>query len=293
MENHPLRKQLIDKPPTLEQAAAEALVLINQTLAFRGRPEHLETLRSACTKLAVALYLHVGGDVAVGNGPDQILAQEVLDANPEIKAKTMKLWGGQPGMLIIFDKDGTLVQDYGNRPANSVAEQVFYPGVVTYLSRLSYYYGYRFGLASNQGGVAYGFITENEAIAMVEHVASEISGVSFWEYCPHHPKGTVAEYAIDCECRKPKAGMINRIIEDASDMYQIDYRKEQRHKVLFVGDQPTDKAAAEAAGVEFMWAHEFFPGLVPPRPDFSQKPKPAANFDADWMPGHPDQKGDS
>lgn len=28
--------------------------------------------------------------------------------------------------------------------------------------------------------------------------------------------------------------------------------------MLFVGDQPTDKQAAEAAGVEFIWAHSFF-----------------------------------
>lgn len=172
----------------------------------------------------------------------------------------------EPGWLIIFDKDGTLVQDFGNRPANSRAEQVIYPGVKEYLDDLNYFYGCIFAVCSNQGGVAYGLISEKEAQGMMWDIADQLRGVYMWQYCPHHPGGTVAAYAIDCDCRKPKAGMIRRIIKNAIAVFNQD-----PEKIMFVGDQPTDKAAAEAAGIKFMWAHEFFQGLVPARPDFNER----------------------
>jgi histidinol phosphatase-like enzyme len=67
--------------------------------------------------------------------------------------------------------------------------------------------------------------------------------------CPHHPQGTIPRYAISCPNRKPAPGAIL----DALDRFQI-----RPQDSLFVGDQDTDRLAAEAAGVPFQWAEDFF-----------------------------------
>ena len=62
-------------------------------------------------------------------------------------------------------------------------------------------------------------------------------------YCPHHPdKGypeEVAEYKVDCECRKPKPGMLL----EAAKRYNIDLSRS-----YMIGDSTADIAAGKAAG---------------------------------------------
>jgi D-glycero-D-manno-heptose 1,7-bisphosphate phosphatase len=59
-------------------------------------------------------------------------------------------------------------------------------------------------------------------------------------YCPHHPDAEIPEYRIDCDCRKPKPGMLLRGIAE----FDAD-----PNRCFFLGDQPTDMQAAKAAGV--------------------------------------------
>ncbi len=56
-------------------------------------------------------------------------------------------------------------------------------------------------------------------------------------YCPHHKEGSVPIYAVDCECRKPKPGMINQAIKD----YDVDPKSS-----FLIGDSQRDVDAAEA-----------------------------------------------
>lgn len=62
-------------------------------------------------------------------------------------------------------------------------------------------------------------------------------------YCPHHPhggfKGEVSELKIDCECRKPKPGMILQAAKD----FNIDLSNS-----WMLGDSETDVLAGQAAG---------------------------------------------
>jgi D-glycero-D-manno-heptose 1,7-bisphosphate phosphatase len=144
-------------------------------------------------------------------------------------------------MLYIFDKDNTLVFSYPGRPANSVTEQRLLPGVAEKCARLRQA-GHYLAIASNQGGIASGKITLSAVGEMMGHLANLIQADSY-RYCPH------SSWRNECNCRKPKPGMI------LSLMNQFDI---SRHGVVFVGDADTDKAAAEAAGVKFEWACEFF-----------------------------------
>lgn len=59
-------------------------------------------------------------------------------------------------------------------------------------------------------------------------------------YCPHHPEAPLEKYRVDCNCRKPKLGMIL----DAVKKYDIDLSRS-----FFVGDQATDVEAGKNAGV--------------------------------------------
>ncbi len=59
-------------------------------------------------------------------------------------------------------------------------------------------------------------------------------------YCPHLPKGSVPAYAKECDCRKPKPGLIEQACAD----FDID-----RGESLLIGDKARDVECAEAAGV--------------------------------------------
>ena len=64
-------------------------------------------------------------------------------------------------------------------------------------------------------------------------------------YCPHHPhkgyEGEVPELKIECECRKPKPGMLLQAAKD----FNIDLEKS-----WMVGDSDTDIEAGKKAGCQ-------------------------------------------
>jgi len=63
-------------------------------------------------------------------------------------------------------------------------------------------------------------------------------------FCPHHPDsgypGEVKELKIDCECRKPKTGMIRKAVED----FNIDLKGS-----FIIGDSKTDILTGRNAGI--------------------------------------------
>ena len=155
-------------------------------------------------------------------------------------------------MLIIFDKDGTLIASPGKRPANTTAEQRPLPGVVAKLASLRAA-GHTLAIASNQGGVAWGFLSEREAQALVKDAAAKVGGVDFWRCCcyderaaarnPHNP------FARPSPRRKPAPGMLREIMSAAGF---------SPAETFMVGDQDSDRQAAAAAGCRFLWAADFF-----------------------------------
>jgi D-glycero-D-manno-heptose 1,7-bisphosphate phosphatase len=38
--------------------------------------------------------------------------------------------------------------------------------------------------------------------------------IDAYYYCPHHPDGRVAEYAVACDCRKPGRGLVDRAVRE-------------------------------------------------------------------------------
>ena len=107
-------------------------------------------------------------------------------------------------------------------------------------------------VVTNQSGIARGMYTAqdvDELHAFMQRSLSEIGAhIDAFYYCPHHPEGIIDEFKVDCDCRKPKPGMILR----ACSELDID----PAQSILF-GDSARDIQAARVAGLR---AGIFFTG---------------------------------
>ena len=153
------------------------------------------------------------------------------------------------GRILLLDRDGTLNHSLGARPPQHPEEIKLLPGVA---SRLHEYaaMGWRIVIITNQGGIAFGYQTEEQAYATHQALLDALPVEADASYlCPHHPQGTDPRYAMPCANRKPAPGAILDALE------RFGARAED---CLLVGDMDTDQQAAEAAGVPFCWAPSFF-----------------------------------
>jgi D-glycero-D-manno-heptose 1,7-bisphosphate phosphatase len=66
-------------------------------------------------------------------------------------------------------------------------------------------------------------------------------------HCPHHPKGSVPELAVDCDCRKPKPGLLLQAAHELGLSLP---------NSLLIGDKRSDIEAARAAGVHRAYSVE-------------------------------------
>lgn len=141
---------------------------------------------------------------------------------------------------IFVDKDGTLVE---NVPYNVDPDAIrLAPGAADGLRSLAHA-GYRLFVISNQSGVARGLFPI-DALDTVERRLRELlesNGISVdgFYFCPHHPEGSVAEYAVQCACRKPAPGMLLHAAQD----HEIDLERS-----WMIGDILDDVEAGRRAG---------------------------------------------
>ena len=107
--------------------------------------------------------------------------------------------------------------------------------------------GYLAIVITNQPVIARGEVTVPQLEEIHKKLETELgySGayIDALYYCPHHPhkgyEGEVVELKIDCDCRKPKPGLIFRAAED----YNIDLESS-----YMIGDSDSDAIAGVAAG---------------------------------------------
>lgn len=117
--------------------------------------------------------------------------------------------------VVFLDKDGTLIPDvpYNVNPDLITLQE----GVIAGLNLLQQA-GYSFVVISNQAGVARGYfkIEELGKVWQKLDVLLNKEGIAIEKYyfCPHHILGKDPEYTIDCDCRKPKPGMIIQAAKD-------------------------------------------------------------------------------
>lgn len=104
--------------------------------------------------------------------------------------------------------------------------------------------GYAVVVITNQSGIARGLYSEDDYLQLSAHLreVAFAAGVRLdaIEYCPHLPDAPVPRYRSDCDCRKPRPGMITR----AAAALDIDLAGS-----VLIGDRSSDVAAGRAAGV--------------------------------------------
>lgn len=141
---------------------------------------------------------------------------------------------------VFLDKDGTLIPDI---PYNVDPDKItLSDGAETALLKL-HKAGFKLIVISNQSGVARGYFSEAD-LAFVEQRLQQLLSVinvslSGFYYCPHHSIGKLAEYAIECDCRKPKPGLLLK----AAQIHNIDLSRS-----WMVGDILNDVEAGRRAG---------------------------------------------
>jgi D-glycero-D-manno-heptose 1,7-bisphosphate phosphatase len=98
---------------------------------------------------------------------------------------------------------------------------------------------------SNQSGIARGLFTEETLRGIHSRLQDLLNHDNAFidkiYYCPHHPEGLVKQYAIDCDCRKPKIGMILEAERD----FNIDISRS-----FIIGDMPRDIECGVNAGLK-------------------------------------------
>ncbi len=137
---------------------------------------------------------------------------------------------------VFLDRDGVLIENIDGDYVRSVDQIKILPGAKEAVAKLSKA-GLPLVIVTNQAAVAKGYITDDEAW-IIQHEVESLVGENNQNIhsiiCPHAS-------ADECECRKPKPGMLH----EGAEKYHLNLESS-----YFVGDALTDIAAAKAAGVQ-------------------------------------------
>ena len=94
----------------------------------------------------------------------------------------------------------------------------------------------------------YSYYGINDFIKLQEHIKKKLLIKNIFlndvVYCPHYKTGIVKEFSINCNCRKPKTGMVKYLKEN----WTINIKKS-----LFIGDNKTDKICAQRSNINFIF----------------------------------------
>lgn len=157
-----------------------------------------------------------------------------------VKAKNLK----QKQKAVFLDRDGTINRYVGF--LRDIDDFELLPGVAEAVKLINAS-GFLAIVVTNQPVIARGEVTVPQLQEihnkMEKLLGAEGAYLDAIYYCPHHPhkgyEGEVPELKIDCECRKPKPGMLLKAAED----FNIDLSQS-----WMIGDGENDIKAGKAAG---------------------------------------------
>ena len=145
---------------------------------------------------------------------------------------------------IFLDRDGTINKHIGflRKPE----ELELLPGAAEAIKKINES-GYLAIVITNQPIIARGEVTVEGLEEIHKKRETELGKLGAYidalYYCPHHPdkgfEGEVAELKVDCDCRKPKPGMIVRAAQDFNICLEDSW---------MIGDGKNDVKAGQAAG---------------------------------------------
>lgn len=161
-----------------------------------------------------------------------------------VERKSYKYWQ----KAIFLDRDGVLNDD--TEFIHRAEDLVLYPDVPEAVRKINQS-DYTAIVVTNQSVVARNLCSEEYLRVIHNKMETDLGKAGAWlddiYYCPHHPdKGYPdenPEYKIDCDCRKPKPGMLFQAAAD----YHLDLRKS-----WMIGDNERDIEAGHAAGCKMV-----------------------------------------
>jgi D-glycero-D-manno-heptose 1,7-bisphosphate phosphatase len=143
---------------------------------------------------------------------------------------------------VFMDRDGTISEEVGyvNHPTRY---KVF--AYSAQAVRLLNEAGWLAVLVTNQAGVARGYFTEDLIGAVHDSLKANLESagarLDAIYYCAHHPSVGEPPYRFECDCRKPKPGLIQRAAKD----FEIELAES-----WMIGDRYSDIELARNAGVQ-------------------------------------------
>jgi D-glycero-D-manno-heptose 1,7-bisphosphate phosphatase len=148
---------------------------------------------------------------------------------------------------VFLDRDGTINEEvnYLGHP-----EQLRLLAGAAEAIKLLNGAGFKVVVVTNQAGVARGYFSEgavHEIHGVLQKMLSDHGArLDAIYYCPHHPTAGLGVYKEDCNCRKPKPGMLERAAKDLN----INLRES-----FVVGDKISDLEAGYAVGGRNILVH--------------------------------------
>lgn len=141
---------------------------------------------------------------------------------------------------VFLDRDGTLIEEGGY--LDRIERVALFPWSIDAV-RLLNRAGFAVIVVTNQAGVARGFFDEARVAEIHAWIDARLRAggaqVDQFSYCPHHPEASVAAYRQECDCRKPRPGMIRA----AAAAHDLDLARS-----FVVGDRWLDVRLAHAVG---------------------------------------------
>ena len=142
---------------------------------------------------------------------------------------------------VFLDRDGVINLDKGYTYLWEEFE--FLPRAIDAMPSLVLA-GYLLVIVTNQSGIARGKYTENQYWELTKKLLDflktkgiKINGIY---HCPHHVQGKIPDLSFECDCRKPKPGLLLR----AAKEHDINMEES-----VMIGDMLSDIQAARAAGI--------------------------------------------
>jgi histidinol-phosphate phosphatase family protein len=163
----------------------------------------------------------------------------------------------RPQPMVFLDRDGTINREVDHLRSPDQLELL--PGAGEAIARINAS-GYRCCVVTNQPVVARGDCTAADLRRIHDKLETllgrEGAYVDAIYHCPHHPErgfaGERPELKVDCACRKPKTGMIER----AAAEFNVD-----RSRSWLIGDSSIEVETARRAGLKSILVETGYAGL--------------------------------
>jgi len=162
-----------------------------------------------------------------------------------LKIAIRKLKSNISNKAFFLDRDGVLNEDKGY--VFKIDQLVFKKGFFDGLKILNKK-KFLVIIVTNQSGIGRGYYKLKDFEKLTNYILfkceKKYTKIDDTYYCPHHPHHAIGKFKLNCNCRKPKPGMIDKATLD----WSIDLKKS-----YMIGDKKTDERAARKRKITFFY----------------------------------------